>query len=76
MKINPATGRTVCKYHWEDKISDKYKPNIQVYRAEYPDSALGELIQLLDQIEETQGGQLALQGVEAPPLAPKKEKKR
>lgn len=62
MKMNPATGRSIYKYHWMDKLSNASKANIQMYRdADLPEGTLSDLIRLLDQLEETQGGQLALQ---------------
>lgn len=63
MKMNVATGRSSYAFHWMDKLSKQEKSGVQMWRdSGLPDNALmSTLIKLLDSIEETQGGQLALQ---------------
>lgn len=60
-KINPATGRRVMANSWEDKLSEKDRSEIEMWRI-VPQSLTGKLIAILDEIENTQGGQLALTG--------------
>lgn len=61
MKINPATDRPVVARSWEEKLSEKDHKEIQMWRV-VPQSLTGKLIAILDEIENTQGGQLALGG--------------
>lgn len=61
MKINPATGGRVMARSWEDKLSEKDRSEIEMWRV-VPQSLTGKLIAILDEIENTQGGQLALIG--------------
>lgn len=61
MKINPATGRRMMAHSWEDELSKKDKSEIEMWRV-VPQSLTGKLIAILDEIENTQGGQLALGG--------------
>lgn len=70
--MNPATGMPIYKYHWEDKLSEEDKYLIRICRYGSHPGTVTTLIRLLDEIEATQGGQLALQGVEAPPKQEKR----
>lgn len=58
-KINPATGRHMFAHSWEDKLSKKDRSEIEIWRV-VPQSLTGKLIAILDEMENTQGGQLAL----------------
>lgn len=63
MKMNPATGLPVYKYAWEDKLSEREKAGVEMWRKSGlpKDALVSRLVNMLDKMEATQGGQLALQ---------------